>query len=273
MNEVEPVSLDMKTMALSGPAKESVKATGNGTGDPNSWDADWTAARKAANSATTTDNGLFPKKAATAPSPAPAPAPTSSVVSTPPPRHQPALSFEWPPPTSASNLMTKAPIASNLGTKASNLGGMGSGLSSPNLSSLGSYQTTTQASDDSDPFSNWPLPQSSTTSTQSSWNSGSISSNSQSLSNLKTSKGSSNSMLSARDWTTPSPQEASTDFGDLFSSSPKQQDAPLKLAPPPAIASGLGKGRGRNPIRPIQPSQARHKKSNSSEQPPLLDLL
>jgi SCY1-like protein 2 len=263
VNEVEPVSLDMKTMALSGPAKESVKATGNGTeSNSASWDADWTAPKKAA---TTTDNGLFPKKPT--PTQTPTPTPTTAppiAVSTPAP--EPALSFEWPPPASAASLTTKTPTASyptasNLNSKASSVGRM----SSPSLSSLGSF--------DNDPFSNWPPPSSAT----STWNAGSnsLSAGSNSLSNLKSSKGSANSMLSADEWTmASSPQKDTNDFGDFFSSSsPKRQDAPLKLAPPPAIASGLGKGRGRNPIRPIQPPQARHKKSNSSEQPPLLDLL
>jgi hypothetical protein len=59
VNEVEPVSLDMKTMALSGPAKAIVKATGNGTENNSSWDADWAAPKKAAGSAAF-DNGLFP---------------------------------------------------------------------------------------------------------------------------------------------------------------------------------------------------------------------
>lgn len=75
VNEVEPVSLDMKTMALSGPARESVKATGNGTeSNSASWDADWTAPKKAG---TTTDNGLFPKKSPPTPTPGSDPCSTS----------------------------------------------------------------------------------------------------------------------------------------------------------------------------------------------------
>ncbi|KAG0559084.1 hypothetical protein KC19_10G077800 [Ceratodon purpureus] len=263
VNEVEPVSLDMKTMALSGPAKANVKATGNGTENNSSWDADWAAPKKTPSSAAL-DNGLFPQKSAPASTPVTASAPPSAVPAPAPQpasSQQPALSFEWPPP------------ASNLSAKTGGLGVMSSGFSSPNLNS---YQAppNTQASDNSDPFSNWP-PRSSTqssTSTQSSWNSGPISSNAQSLSTLKTSRGSSNSMLNANDWTMSSaqqsPKKETDDFGDFFGSSPRRQDAPLKLAPPPA--SGLGKGRGRNPIRP---PQVRHAKSNSSEQPPLLDLL
>lgn len=79
-------------------------------------------------------------------------------------------------------------------------------------------------------------------------------------------------MLNANDWTMPSaqqsPQKDTNDFGDFFSS-PGRQEAPLKLAPPPPTA-GLGKGRGRNPIRG---PQVRHTKTNTSDQPPLLDLL
>lgn len=263
VNEVEPVSLDMKTMALSGPAKANVKATGNGTENNSSWDADWAAPKKTPSSAAL-DNGLFPQKPAPASTPVTASAPPSAVPAPAPQpasSQQPALSFEWPPP------------ASNLSAKTGGIGVMSSGFSSPNINS---YQAppNTQASDNSDPFSNWP-PRSSTqssTSTQSSWNSGPISSNAQSLSTLKTSRGSSNSMLNANDWTMSSaqqsPKKETDDFGDFFGSSPRRQDAPLKLAPPPA--SGLGKGRGRNPIRP---PQVRHAKSNSSEQPPLLDLL
>jgi hypothetical protein len=99
VNEVEPVSLDMKTMALSGPAKAIVKATGNGTENNSSWDADWAAPKKAAGSAAF-DNGLFPQKPAPASTPAPAPAPSSAVPAPPPASsQQPALSFEWPLPT------------------------------------------------------------------------------------------------------------------------------------------------------------------------------
>ena len=46
VNEVEPDSLDMKVMALTGLAKAKVLAIGNGTENNSSWDADWAAPSK-----------------------------------------------------------------------------------------------------------------------------------------------------------------------------------------------------------------------------------
>ena len=275
VNEVEPVSLDMETMALTGPAKANVKATGSETGN-SSWDADWAVPEKTARSAAF-DYGLFPQKPAAASARPPDLFPPSAVPG--PPQlalsQQSAISFEWPSPASFPSIITKTPSAFSLNAKTSNLGGMSSGFSNPKINS---YQTPSNmhVGDDSDPFSNW-LPQSCSTSTQSSWDSGSIFSINQNLSSLETSKGSSNSLLNAKDGTTSSaqqvPKNETDDFSAFFSSSPRRQEAPLRLAPPPASGlgpSGLGKGRGRNPIRP---PQVTHLKTNSSEQPPILNLL
>lgn len=128
---------------------------------------------------------------------------------------------------------------------------------------------------ENDPFSNWPPPTSSGNSVSSSYSSRSNGVNTQSLSNLKM-KASPAPPLNENDWMIPSAQQKisqqdTNDFGDFFSS-PGPQEAPPKLAPPPA--AGLGKGRGRNPIRPIlSPQVSRNTRNSSTEQSSLLDLL
>lgn len=93
VTEVEPVSLDTRTMALSGPAKASVKATGTGTDISNAWDADWAAPKKTISTNNAPDNSLL-SQGPTMPSPSPAPQISSAPA--------PSLSFEWPPPAAPS---------------------------------------------------------------------------------------------------------------------------------------------------------------------------
>ncbi|XP_024396170.1 LOW QUALITY PROTEIN: SCY1-like protein 2 A [Physcomitrium patens] len=108
VNEVEPVSLDMKTMALGGPAKPNVKATGNGT-DNSSWDADWAAPKKTSTRTALDTNDLFPENAS------PAAPSVASAPQTQPSMQQPFLSFEWPPPASTPNISTTTSSVSNAG--------------------------------------------------------------------------------------------------------------------------------------------------------------
>eukprot|EP00250_Pteridium_aquilinum_P016453 c23109_g2_i1 orf=408-3092(+) len=64
-------------------------------------------------------------------------------------------------------------------------------------------------------------------------------------------------------------QNNELNIGVLLAPSGSQSESqPRRLAPPPA---GLGKGRGRNPIRPIRSPQSTS--SAPSSQPPLMDLL
>lgn len=93
VTEVEPVSLDTRTMALSGPAKASVKSTGNGTDSSSAWDADWAAPKKTISTNNTSDNGSVSQDLTIL---VPLPAPQISSASAT------ALSFEWPPPAAPS---------------------------------------------------------------------------------------------------------------------------------------------------------------------------
>ena len=276
VNEAEPVSLDVKTMALSGPPKANVKATGNGP-DGSAWDSDWAAPKNQRSSSSDRDTAL--------PFEGPSLSPSLSTGSSNPSASQPStaqqspLSFEWPPP--APTLRNPSLGSTNLNFGSASLGSenMHQGFKKLDLNGVGPFLAT-QAAEVFDPFANWP-PQTSTTSTgstdnkrlQASWSNGtsipanSLLSNSNPKSNI-------NPPLNPSDWTMPSlqqnPQQKPDDFGDFFSSN-KPQEAPLKLAPPPI--SGLGKGRGRNPIRPIRSPQGSQPKSGSVDQPPLLDLL
>lgn len=275
VNEAEPVSLDVNTMALSGPPKANVKATVNGS-DGSAWDADWAAPKNQRSSSSSSDRGpaLPPEGPSLSPS-------LTSNPSAPQPStgQQSPLSFEWPPP--ASTQRNPSLGITNLKFRSTNLSSENThqGFQSPVLNGVGP-SLATQAGEDFDPFANWP-PRTSATSTgstdnkrlQASWSNGTSISTNSLLSNSNH-KSNNNPPLNPSDWTMPSlqqnPQQKPDDFGDFFSSN-KPQEVPLKLAPPPI--SGLGKGRGRNPIRPIRSPQGNQPKSGSVDQPPLLDLL
>lgn len=283
VNEVEPVSLDVKSMALSGPTKASVQATGNGTENSSNWDSDWGGSKNTVSANATTATAavnLHPNGPSSTPSLSTVPAPENPKPST---LQQPPLSFEWPPPSSVSNLPAKS-----VGQTTSSNGYKDNFVTNNHVNGFGSTPLAqSNNSDADDPFANWPLPTTTAnkpTSVQSSWStSGSNVSSFQSLNNAKTKSSSipplnANEWTTTTDWTTPSApaplkstqQDPTNDLGKFFSS-PGRQETALKLAPPPP--SGLGKGRGRNPIRPLRTPAANHTRSAASEQPSLLDLL
>jgi SCY1-like protein 2 len=306
VNEAEPVSLDVKSMALSDPAKENVSATSNST-KTNSWDSDWDVSKgktKTAGGGAT----IVPSKApsqipslSTAPTTSPV-VPSLTTMDTSQ-QQLSSLSFEWPPAAplaavQAPNLQPgNAIVSTGNATQASQhtsidfgKSSFGSGMlnqSSTNTGLNGGFgsvsmeATAVQAGeDDFDPFADWPPRSGSAAkntvavggiSRHASWGGGLGASNN---SMLKTS----NPPLSMSDWSIPSaapstPQAAPRNVEDFFVS-PKAQDSnPLKLAPPPPSGLGLGKGRGRNPMRPLRSSKANNQTSGRSDQPPLLDLL
>ncbi|KAH7307548.1 hypothetical protein KP509_22G064800 [Ceratopteris richardii] len=165
-------------------------------------------------------------------------------------------SFEWPPPVNTGSreapsvLQTSSSFYSNTQTV-----GVGS---TEGLGPTG-QRTNTGVLENFDPFVDWP-PKSSSTSTGPKWSSLDETSLTNSLFN--NARGNKNERQSHNN---------ELNIGAFLASSGSAQSEsqpPRKLAPPP---SGLGKGRGRNPIRPI--GSPKTSTSTSSNQPPLLDLI
>lgn len=176
--------------------------------------------------------------------------------------------FEWPPPSfSASVAMpTLAQPA-----KSVNNPGL-SNYTVPNYALDNRTKLETNGSsgnagsmlapDEFDPFADWP-PRSSGT--------GSIGKSKQGFSIRPSSVVLSST--NSNDWGRMSAfgqgQKNEVDIGALLAPPKAQEDSQIrKLAPPP---TGLGKGRGRNPLRPNRSPQTRS--SVPTNQPPLMDLL
>jgi SCY1-like protein 2 len=154
-------------------------------------------------------------------------------------------SFEWPPPASQSSMKSQSiNIASSLNMPMPNVG-----------------DQRAQSIDEFDPFADWP-PRSNTSAGVSMTGSKSASLNQSSVSSLSMLNGGTIPIGGAN-------RKNEIDISSFFSQGTTQPEAqPRKLAPPPA---GLGKGQGRNPIRPIRSPQSTSK--SGPVNPPLMDLL
>ena len=156
-------------------------------------------------------------------------------------------SFEWPPPTSQSSMKSQSiNIAST------------TNMLTPNLE-----DKKGQSIDAFDPFADWP-PRSSVSGGINMVGSKSASLNQLPVSGLSIMNGgekNTNPIGGRRNEI-----DISSFFAPQGTTHPEVQ--PRKLAPPP---TGLGKGRGRNPIRPIRSPQS--SSDMGSIDPPLMDLL
>ncbi|KAG6553544.1 hypothetical protein Mapa_004457 [Marchantia paleacea] len=285
--EAEPVTLDVSTMAL-GAEKASgddlkTKVNGTHTNKSTAWDAeDWETITTVKRSSSTPDipssNSTVPNSqpishsmlktsdSTTAAFP-PISLSTSMVPEVPLQNLSDPAPFEWPPRQSAVSSLGSKPPAESIPV---------------NTSSYGS--TNAASSDDFDPFADWPprLPTNVNTSggsaevsssrgepMRASWSSGVGGPPMKDMTHR-------NTPTNLDDWSSSTVQSSTIqqnqpDFGDFFGGSQPQSKpdaAPKRLAPPPP--SGLGKGRGRNPIRGIGSPRS---KSSSKDQPNFLDLL
>ncbi|CAM6090431.1 unnamed protein product [Calypogeia fissa] len=283
--EVEPVTLDVSTMALQSNSTGETKAAvngghkGSGAWDAEDWDA-ITKAKKASNTLEPSQTKLNSVGKVSASSTAAFPpvslstsmVPNVSVPEITTQKVSPEPSLEWPPAQS-----TSFPSGSKVAGDQPSMTVTPDGYGTPPISS----------SDDFDPFADWP-PRPSTSLNSAASN--------QHVSNSTTQKGDArmtswssgsggppmrdmrpnNTPLDLADWSNPAMQSkprqsgGASNFGDFFTSvqQPKPDLAPRKLAPPPP--SGLGKGQGRNPIRGIGSPRS---KTGAKDQPNILDLL
>lgn len=165
-------------------------------------------------------------------------------------------SFEWPP-TSSSTLPTQSTLSQTTNSVINTILPNNDlrNRNKPDTNGYLSNAGSVTALDNFDPFADWPPRHSSTGST------------------VKSNPGASQKTMGSSDFGTMSrsakEQKGEVDIGALFAPPQVQSESQaLKLAPPP---TGLGKGRGRNPIRPVRSQQSGN--GAPSNQPPLLDLL
>ncbi|KAL2651313.1 hypothetical protein R1flu_019441 [Riccia fluitans] len=309
--EAEPVTLDVSSMALGAEkgSSEDLRTKVNGTQSKKSsaWDAeDWESVIKVKKSASTPDISSSDNTAPSLPPSSHSMLKTSDSAAAFPPvslstamvpevplsnsssyLSEPAP-FEWPPRQNAVTVLGSKPLSESIPSSANN-----------------NVNAAVAASDDFDPFADWPPRPASIKfqgvsaevsssrgepmkTTWSSSTSGPPDMNSNRGEPMKISwsgstggppiRGIPPKMMPSNlnDWSSSTVQNSAVqqsqpDFGNFFSGQPQSKPdvAPKKLAPPPP--SGLGKGRGRNPIRGI--GSPRSKSSSSKDPPNLLDLL
>lgn len=250
---------------LAPPLKKTVPTASSSIKTNSTWDEDWV---------TTKVSSTEPKSLTNA---TPSSIPDNSkdlqfpMISTPSMQQTstscPAADFEWPPRSSSDQVVSD------------NNNNIKGGSSSASF-------------DDLDPFANWPLaatvPGASSNGilTNSSTHSGNQPNNnntnwgnnfeypSSSSSSLNGVGANHNSIGFMRNNQGATTGPKATDLGSIFASTTKTtQGAPLRLAPPPQNAVGIGRGRGgRNQGQNRQSRPSAHAKP-SSDQPPLLDLL
>lgn len=179
-------------------------------------------------------------------------------------------SFEWPPPISNTSQALPSKFQStNSVTSLSLQPNEFGGRSMADLSGHSISAGPITALEEFDPFADWPPRNSTSTSSAG----GNLMSG-QKLDALNQSSLTSLSMRNGGDKgnipTVGNNQKSEIDIGVLLAppGTVQPESQPRRLAPPP---TGLGKGRGRNPIRPIRSPQKSG--GTPSSQPPLMDLL
>lgn len=175
-------------------------------------------------------------------------------------------SFEWPPPAAMASQAVPSKFqstnsATSLSSQHNQFGSMGLNGQPINAGPI-------PVLEEFDPFADWPPRKSSSIAGL-----GGNAMSGQKLSALNSSSSTNLTFSNVGDkGNVVNKQNNELNIGAFLTPSgvAQSESQPRRLAPPPA---GLGKGRGRNPIRPIRSPQNSNSGSTPSNQPPLMDLL